>query len=242
MKTLHQILFLILITINGVALGRELSVTVYNRDFGLINDKRTFQFPIGVDTVWISDIPRLMIPASVRFSAPNAFLVEQKYDSNWQRQPLSIQYNGKFVEVETIDGLKLSGLYSREGVFPYMSMNGTVSLVSDDTTLTVIPVSNIKLMNFPLLTSQDTLRSRLMWLIDSETNRSQDVQFSYLTGGMSWGAEYNLAISEGTTDADFSGWVSIDNRCGMDVPNASVKLVAGEIHRIQKKREKERIW
>lgn len=71
-----------------------------------------------------------------------------------------------------------------------------------------------------------------MWQVYSPVAGSRDVLTSYLTGGMSWKANYIVKTNAADTKADVTGWVSIDNRAGTSFNDAKLKLVAGDIHRV----------
>ena len=66
---------------------------------------------------------------------------------------------------------------------------------------------------------------------------SQKTRVTYQTGGITWWADYNLIFNEGA-DAnsgllDLSAWVSIINQSGATYGDAKLKLIAGDVHRVQ---------
>ena len=71
--------------------------------------------------------------------------------------------------------------------------------------------------------------------------KAQQVELSYLTGGLSWKADYvaNLAPDEKTLD--LSGWVTLTNQSGAAYPNATLQLVAGDVNRVQEPREQPQV-
>jgi hypothetical protein len=58
-------------------------------------------------------------------------------------------------------------------------------------------------------------------------------EFSYVTGGMSWQADYNIVAPEKGDVVDIVGWVTMDNRTGKTFENARIKLMAGDVNKIQ---------
>ncbi|HMB95802.1 MAG TPA: DUF4139 domain-containing protein, partial [Tepidisphaeraceae bacterium] len=60
-----------------------------------------------------------------------------------------------------------------------------------------------------------------------------DAQVTYQTSGITWRADYNAVISADDTSADISAWVTLLNQSGASYPNAKLKLVAGDVQRIQ---------
>lgn len=56
---------------------------------------------------------------------------------------------------------------------------------------------------------------------------------AYLTGGLSWDASYNLVSPEEGDHVELSGWVTLRNQCGQKFVNAQVKLMAGDVSKLQ---------
>jgi len=52
-------------------------------------------------------------------------------------------------------------------------------------------------------------------------------EFSYVTGGLTWAADYNIVASEKGNAVDIVGWVTMDNQSGKRFQNARIKLMAG---------------
>jgi hypothetical protein len=72
----------------------------------------------------------------------------------------------------------------------------------------------------------------LVWQIYSPTAGKRDLLISYLTGGLSWTANYVVKTSADSTKADIKSWVNIDNRAGATFEDSKLKLVAGDVHRV----------
>lgn len=71
-----------------------------------------------------------------------------------------------------------------------------------------------------------------MWLYENGDS-VETMEVSYLTNNINWKADYVLVLNKDDTMADLSGWVTIDNKSGTLYEDASLKLVAGEVHRAQ---------
>ena len=50
---------------------------------------------------------------------------------------------------------------------------------------------------------------------------------------MSWQADYNIVAPEKGDVVDIIGWVTMDNRTGTTFENARIKLMAGDVNKIQ---------
>jgi len=84
---------------------------------------------------------------------------------------------------------------------------------------------------FDALDPASFLKPTLLWRLWTDKEGKHATEFSYLTGGMRWEADYNcIAPAKGDT-FDIVGWVTLENMSGKDFENASVKLMAGDVAR-----------
>jgi hypothetical protein len=58
------------------------------------------------------------------------------------------------------------------------------------------------------------------------------VELSYLTGGLSWKADYVVELNAAEDALDVSGWVTLTNTSGATYRNARLQLVAGDINQV----------
>ncbi len=86
---------------------------------------------------------------------------------------------------------------------------------------------------FPSLGSDTILDPTLSWKLASDRDAKFDAELSYLTGGLSWQASYNLIAPENSDTVDLVGWISIQNNSGKTFDNAGIKLLAGKVQKIQ---------
>ena len=75
-------------------------------------------------------------------------------------------------------------------------------------------------------------RPTLVWKLRTKRAGRNDMQLTYLTEGMSWRADYTAVIT-GEDRLALSGWVTITNESGSTYPNAELKLIAGDVHRVR---------
>jgi hypothetical protein len=73
----------------------------------------------------------------------------------------------------------------------------------------------------------------LVWMLEHKFSKPQKLEASYLTSGINWKADYVAVLNKLDTFTDLTGWVTIDNRSGATYQDALLKLVAGDIHRVQ---------
>jgi len=87
-------------------------------------------------------------------------------------------------------------------------------------------------LRFPRLPEGFVTRPTLAWKLEARQPGDHDVVVSYQTGGMAWRADYTAVLSPDETHLDLGGWVTIANVCGARFPNARVKLIAGDVRRV----------
>jgi hypothetical protein len=61
----------------------------------------------------------------------------------------------------------------------------------------------------------------------------QDLELSYLTGGLSWKADYVAELNADDSGVDLNGWVTLTNQSGTAYGNAKLQLVAGDVNRVR---------
>jgi hypothetical protein len=57
-------------------------------------------------------------------------------------------------------------------------------------------------------------------------------ELSYITGGMNWQADYNVVAPEKSDLVSIVGWVTLDNQSGRTFENARIKLMAGDVSKL----------
>ncbi len=76
-------------------------------------------------------------------------------------------------------------------------------------------------------------RPTLVLQLNSATSGPQKVELSYLTGGLSWRADYVAELNQDDSKMDLAGWVTLTNTSGTTYKDARLQLVAGDVHRIR---------
>jgi len=86
---------------------------------------------------------------------------------------------------------------------------------------------------FPSLGDDTILKPMLTWKLNADAPGKLDAELAYITGGMSWQADYNVVAPENSDLLDIVGWVTMDNQSGKTFDNAKIKLMAGDVNKIQ---------
>lgn len=86
---------------------------------------------------------------------------------------------------------------------------------------------------FPSLADDTIVKPTLNWVLESDKSGSVNAELSYVTGEMSWDADYNLVAPEEGDELDMVGWVTIHNQSGKVFNGARIKLMAGTVNKIE---------
>ena len=209
----------------------EIAVTVYNEGTALIRDQRTLNLDEGLNVINFRDVAATIDPTSVSFlslSHPDSTVVlEQNYIYDLvNSDALLSRYLDEMIEITTADGTAYRGQL-------LSGRHGEAILRQDDGGIVVLRVYDARDIRFPALPDGLITRPTLQWLLSSSSAGEQQVELTYLAGGMNWTADYNLLLNDAETGLDLKGWVTLNNRTGRAFNNARLKLVAGDVNRIQ---------
>jgi len=207
---------------------QSVSLTIYNSNLALVKDVRKLSLPRGVHDLWFEGVAAQIDPTSVHIrslNAPEALSVlEQNFEYDLiSPDKLMEKYVGKEVELVRVRDDKEERVGARligtSGGYVY-EMDGKVA---------INPEGRVVL---PALPEGLIAKPSLVWMLDNK-RADHTVEASYLTDGISWKANYVAVLSADDRKADLSGWVTIDNRSGATYEDAALKLVAGDVNRVQ---------
>jgi len=202
--------------------------------YALVREDRTFDLKAGRNMLRIDDVPALIDPTTVSFASlsdpARTRVVEQSFEFDLtSTEKLLSRYLDRDITVEQPRGQgveTVSGtLVGAQGQIILKQPDGTVRIMSSS--------SSVKLPSLPGgLISKPTL----VWDIETANTGPQKARFTYQTGGMTWWTDYNFTYSEprpGTCKLDVSAWVTLVNQSGASFNDAKLKLIAGDVQRVQ---------
>ncbi len=211
------------------AADRELRLTVYNDNLALVSDSRTIQVQAGQSTVELADVPAQIDPTSVHLKPLGSPLevLEQNFQYDLASPDRILQrYLDQPVDAALKGGeLKSGALLSFDG--------GSLVLRRPDGGVSLVTREEVADLRLPTLPEGLRTRPTLVWLVQAEKGGATPVELSYLTGGLSWHAEYVAVTDEKDTRMDLSAWVSLENNSGATYPEAKLQLIAGDVQRVQ---------
>jgi hypothetical protein len=219
-------------------------ITIYNSGFGLVKELRQLHLKQGRQNVNVEDVAAMIEPTSVSIHSitdPNAFTVlEQNYQYDLiSPQAIlnkSVGQRVRFTRAfgnqrDTLEGVLLSSptsIVSNPDGQSQSTYDGMV-IKTDDGRIVLDPTGEVEVTQVPAgLISKPTL----MWDIDAAKSGDSSVELSYISQGLNWAADYVVTLN-GLGSGDLQGWVTLNNTSGATWENASLKLLAGDVHRVQ---------
>lgn len=211
---------------------RGLAVTIYNEDLALVKDLRETRLPKGDVRLAFQEVSAQMRPETAllrNLTEPKGFWIyEQNFDFDLLTpQKLLEKYVGEKVSVI---GYKKGQEVQEEATV--LATNSGVVLQFADRIETNIPGRLV----FPKVPGNLRARPTLVMSLHNPSERAQKMELSYLTGGLSWKADYVASLAPDEKTLDLSGWVTLTNQSGTAYPNATLQLVAGNVNRTKEER------
>jgi len=210
----------------------NIEVTVYNSNLGFIKDTRKVRIPRGELELRFMDVASQIMPATVHVRSlnyPGNFSVlEQNYEYDLINQKkLFDKYVGKTIKI--IDENKFQDRKETVEAVLLSNNQGQIYRINDEIYL---GYPGIKVL--PEIPEDLIAQPTLTWLCDNGSLGPHRLEVSYLTGGITWEADYVMSLDKDDTSAGMSGWVTLDNKSGATYKNAALKLIAGSVHRVEK--------
>ena len=237
MKTLLTFAVVALIAVKGVA--EQPALTIYNQNFAVVRDTVSLDLKEGVNEgVRYADMTATAETDSVilRDTTGKVKLqvLEQSYRNDPVSQELMLSLNeGKTIEFTVKEPNKpdsvVQGRIIRSG-YGAGGQNPTQPIIEVDGKLQFsLPGEP----HFPALGDDTILNPTLLWKLNASETGKFDAEIAYVTGGLSWHADYNIVAGEKSDVIDLVGWVTFDNQSGKTFRDAKIKLMAGDVNKIQ---------
>ena len=234
------------------------SLTIYNQNFAVVRDTVPLDLKAGVTNVRFADTTAHVETDSVILRDPSGKIGLQILEQNYRNDPVSQELLLSLNEGKTIDfqvdiggGQKkiVQGKIVRSGYTPHgqgaMQRYGqpyyqSQMQMANATSQPIIEVDGKLQFSlpgqpiFPALADDTILKPTLDWQIRTAKPAKLDAELAYITGGMTWEADYNIVAPEKSDLVDVVGWVTFDNQSGKTFKDAKIKLMAGDVSKIQR--------
>jgi hypothetical protein len=250
----------ILLAFAGVA-AADPALTIYNQNFAVVRDTVALDLKPGKNDVRFANTTAHLEPDSVILRDPSGKTKLQILEQNYRNDPVSQDLLLSLFEGKTIDFLVtepnkpntiVQGKIVRSGYVPHdyeaMKRYGEAYMMSQRNSAygpsgTSQPIIEVEgklrfalpgLPLFPPLANDAILQPTLEWQLQVDQPAKLKAELAYITDGMSWQADYNLVAPEQSDRLDLVGWVTIDNQSGKTFENARIKLMAGDVSKVQR--------
>jgi hypothetical protein len=243
MHKLNKVTLSVALALSGLAHGavterpstladqQAVAVTIYNDSLALVKDQRRIVLDHGRNRLALREVSGRMRPETALLRsvshAGSLRLLEQNFDFDLLTPAKLLEkYVGRQVRVFRTN--PKTGEESVEAA-TVLAATGGVVLKIGDRIETGLP-GRIVYDGVPA-----NLRDKPTLVTELEAARagSQQVELSYLTGGLSWKADYVAELNGADNALDLNGWVTLTNTSGTAYPNAKLQLVAGDVNRVR---------
>ena len=216
------------------------ALTIYNQNFAVVRDIVPLDLRSGVNEVRYTDATAQVEPDSVILRDPTGKHSLQILEQNYRNDPVTQELLLSLFEGKTIDFERMRlkdntqvpeiipGKIVRSGFVPGGNSEQPIIEVNGKLQFS-LPGQPL----FPDLGDDTVLKPTLNWLLQSDRSGKFDAEVGYITEGFNWEADYNLVSPEKGDLVDLIGWVTLNNNSGKTFRDAKIKLMAGDVNRIQ---------
>lgn len=213
------------------------ALTVYNQGFAVVREKVALDLKAGENAVAFAGVTAQVEPDSVVLRDPAGRvavrILEQSYRADVMSQSLLLALNeGQVLDFlvrdqnakeYTVRGKVIRSGHNPAGepLAPIVEVEGKLRFSLPGEPL------------FPALAGDGILKPTLTWKIGSPQAAKFEAELGYITGGLSWQSAYNLVAPEKGDMLDIVGWVTVNNQSGKLFEHAAIKLMAGDVNRVQ---------
>jgi len=230
------------------ALAAEPALTIYNQNFAVVRDTVPLDLKAGVNEMHFAGVTAHVEPDSVILRDPAGKRSLQILEQNYRNDPVSQElllslFEGKTIEFQK-ERLKdnttvreiIWGKIIRSGYVPGGRREEPIIEVDGKLQFS-LPGQPL----FPTLGDDAILKPAFNWLLKSDKPGKFDAEVGYVTGGFTWEADYNLVAPEKGDIVDIIGWITMNNNSGTTFREAKIKLMAGDVQKIQPPMGRERL-
>ncbi len=227
------------------------ALTIYNQQFAVVRNGLALDLKPGQNHIDVTDITGHLEPDSVFLRSLDEARHLRILEQNYRNDPVSEQmllslYEGKTIDFLTPDKTTVQGKIIRSGFVPHSTVSygqryyqAQATFVQQGAGQPVIEV-NGKLQFtlpgqplFPALADDTVLKPTLSWELETDMPGKASAELSYVTAGMNWEASYNVVAPPKGNELEVVGWVTLDNQSGKTFRDARIKLMAGDVNKIQ---------
>lgn len=234
------------------------ALTIYNQKFAVVRQILPLDLKPGANHVEVTDITGHLEPDSIILRPLDASHHLQILEQNYRNDPVTQELLLSLSEGKTIDFQvpgpngtthTVQGKIIRSGFVPhsalaydfygqqyrftqqaYLQSGGNQPIIEVEGRLQFsLPGQPV----FPALADDTVLKPTLSWQLDADKPGKIPTEFSYVTEGMNWDASYNVVAPPKGIVLQLVGWITLDNESGKMFKDARIKLMAGDVNKMQ---------
>src|SRR5687767_1144819 len=210
---------------------QSVAVTIYNENLALVKDVRRVLLGAGANRLALREVSAQMRPETAALRSlthPGGLtLIEQNFDFDLLTPAKLLEkYVGRTVRVVRTHPTTGAETFETATV---LSANSGVVLKIGDRVETGMPARIV----YDSVPANLRDRPTLVTELQSARAGAQTLELSYLSGGLSWKADYVAELNASDGALDLNGWVTLTNQSGTAYPNARLQLVAGDVNRVR---------
>ena len=203
----------------------EVSVTIYNNNLALVQDRRQVALPAGRSRQEFPDVSAQIRSETVTLAGEGIGIVEQNFDFDLL-SPQALMQKAVGETVTLVRTNPATGGETRERARVLAANGGVVlqigpriEVLRDDG----LPVRVI----FDRVPENLRARPTLSVTLEAVQAGRRPLTLTYLTPGLGWQADYVALFEEASGRMDVQGWITLTNNSGTPYVNADTLLVAG---------------
>ncbi len=216
------------------------ALTIYNQNFAVVRDTVPLDLKAGPNAVVYPGATAQVEADSVILRDPSGQHSLQILEQNYRNDPVSESlllslFEGKTIPFQTLrmkDNTQVrdivNGKIIRSGYVPGGASSQPIIEVNGQLQFS-LPGQPL----FPDLGNDTILKPAFNWVLQTDKPGKFDAEVGYITGGFDWSASYNLVSPEKGDQCDLVGWITMNNNSGKTFENAKIKLMAGDVNKIQ---------
>lgn len=234
----------------------EPALTIYNQNFAVVREAVDLDLQPGRNELSFANVTAHLEPDSVILRDPSGKHDLRVLEQNYRSDPLSQELLLSIFEGRTIDFVvqghdePVRGRIVRSAYVPhyaawhrygqtYMLRQSAMYNPAAGSGQPIVEVDGKLRFGlpgipmFPSLGDETILKPTLHWVLQTDAAGTLEAELSYVTGGMSWKADYNVVAPPEGDVLDLIGWVTMDNQSGRAFEKARIKLMAGEVSKLR---------
>lgn len=211
------------------------AVTIYNENLALVKDRRRVTLEPGIQNLAFIDVSAQLRPETALLHSDGGQLEvrEQNFEFDLLTPEKLLEESvGEMVKVVKTN--PATGTETVEEARILSVANGLVLKIGDRIE-TAYPGRVI----FDRVPPRLRARPTLVLELQNDNPNEQQVELSYLTGGLAWKADYVAELAPDEKTMDLSGWVTLTNTSGSAYNDAKLQLVAGDVNQVRPMLRKE---